>query len=91
MGKTYRFKPKNVCSREMLITYQGDTIVDLKVVGGCQGNVEGLSRLVAGRTMKEIIPLLEGIPCRGSLTKATSCPDQLTIALKAIEAGEKKD
>jgi uncharacterized protein (TIGR03905 family) len=90
MEKTFRYNPQNVCSREMIITYENDTITGLKVVGGCPGNLQGEARLVKGRKIEEVITLLEGIRCPGSRTQDTSCPDQLAQALKAILASEAK-
>ena len=48
MEKTFVFHPENVCSREMRISYDGDTITRLEVVGGCQGNLRGISALIKG-------------------------------------------
>lgn len=86
MEKTYTFHPENVCSRQMDISYDGDTITDLKVLGGCQGNLRGIASLVKGMKIDDAIAKLEGIPCHGSRTGLTSCPDQLSKALKEIKA-----
>ncbi len=83
MEKSYTFTPKGVCSRQMVITYDGDTIVSLGVVGGCPGNLQGVSSLVKGRKIDEVISCLDGLKCGG---KNTSCPDQLAQALKEIKA-----
>ncbi len=90
MEKTFHYNPQNVCSREMIITYDGDTITGLKVIGGCPGNLQGEARLVKGRKIEEVITLLEGIKCPGSRTQETSCPDQLAKALKEIVSAEAK-
>lgn len=82
MEQTYRFAPKGVCSREMEIVYDGDTLIELRVLGGCPGNLQGISALVKGRKISDLITLLDGIQCRG---KSTSCPDQLAQALKEIQ------
>ena len=50
--------------------------------GGCHGNTQGISKLVVGRTPDEVIPLLEGIRCGN---KPTSCPDQLSQALRQLQ------
>ena len=60
-------------------------IRSLSVLGGCDGNLQGIARLVEGMEIDEAIRRLEGIRC-GS--KPTSCPDQLAQALKQIRAGE---
>lgn len=90
MEKSFTYKPQNVCSREMIITYDGDTITGLRVIGGCSGNLQGISRLVLGRKIDEVIGTLEGIKCPGSRTRLTSCPDQLSLALKALKAADDK-
>jgi uncharacterized protein (TIGR03905 family) len=90
MEKTFTYVPQNVCSRQMSIVYDGDTIVSVTVLGGCNGNLQGVSRLVKGRKIDEIIATLDGIRCPGSRTKITSCPDQLAQALKALKAAEGK-
>ena len=75
----YRFTPKGVCSREMIIELDGDIIKSVKIVGGCAGNTVGVARLIQGMKIDEAIKRLKGIPCG---YKSTSCPDQLSIALE---------
>ena len=79
--ETHVFKPIGVCSREMKISYEGDTIVNVEVVGGCNGNLQGLSSLVKGMKLQDAIERLEGIKCG---MKNTSCPDQMSKAFKEI-------
>ena len=79
--ETHVFKPIGVCSREMKISYEGDTIVNVEVVGGCNGNLQGLSSLVKGMKLQDAIVRLEGIKCG---MKNTSCPDQMSKAFKEI-------
>ena len=74
--------PKNVCSRQIEIEYEGDIIHSVKFYGGCAGNTQGVAALLVGRKISEIVPLLEGIECRGSRTGDTSCPAQLAEGLK---------
>jgi uncharacterized protein (TIGR03905 family) len=78
----YIFHPKGTCSREMHIFYEGDTITGLEVIGGCPGNLKGIAALIKGRKISEVQQALEGVRCG---YKNTSCPDQLSIALKEIE------
>ena len=59
-------------------------ITSCQFVGGCQGNTKGISQLVVGMKAKDVIDKLSGIPCRGSRTGDTSCPDQLAKGLKEI-------
>ncbi len=82
----YVYIPRNVCSRELHVSYEGNTITGFYAVGGCNGNLQGIGRLVEGMDIDEAIRRLEGIKCRGSRTKETSCPDQLASALKEIKS-----
>lgn len=76
------YHPKGTCSREMKITYQDGTILNLEVIGGCNGNLKGIAALVKGKKIEEVIEALNGITCG---FKNTSCPDQLAQALKTIK------
>ncbi len=78
---TFEYTPRGVCSRKMIIEIEDDKLVDVKIVGGCSGNLQGISALVKGMPVDEVIDRLEGINCG---MKGTSCPDQLAKAL--IEA-----
>lgn len=73
------YKTKGVCSKEIHFDIEGDTIKSVKFIGGCSGNTQGVSRLVEGMKVQEAIDRLSGIDCNG---KGTSCPDQLSKALK---------
>ncbi len=75
----YRYKPQGVCSREMIFEIEGDIVKSVKIVGGCAGNTLGLSSLIKGMKIKDVIEKLKGIPCG---VKSTSCPDQLAKALE---------
>lgn len=78
----YNYRPVGVCSMEMQIEVESDTIKSVKFIGGCPGNTVGVASLVAGMKIDEAIKRLKGIQC-GS--KGTSCPDQLAIALEEIK------
>ena len=78
----YRYKPSGVCSREMIIELDGNIIKKLTIIGGCAGNTLGLSKLVEGMNINEVIKRLKGIPCG---IKSTSCPDQLAKALEQVK------
>ena len=69
-------------SRQINIEVNGDTIESVQFVGGCNGNTQGISSLVKGMKVDEVIARLEGINCNG---RGTSCPDQLAKALKSIK------
>lgn len=79
----YTYTPRGVCSRRMTVEIEDGVIRSLEVLGGCNGNLQGISALVVGRPVREVISLLRGIDCGG---KGTSCPDQLSYALEAALA-----
>lgn len=79
---TYTYKPSNVCSREFSFDIDNGIINSLSVIGGCNGNLQGISSLLKGMKVEEAIAKLEGIKCRGSRNGETSCPDQIAKALK---------
>ena len=82
--QTITFKPNNVCSREMTIVVDDNGVISsAQVIGGCNGNLQGVCRLIEGRKAEDIIETLKGIKCRGSRTGETSCPDQLALGLEA--------
>lgn len=83
----YRFKPKGVCSQEMIIELDGDIVKSVKIIGGCAGNTVGVSRLIQGMNIDEAIKRLKGIPCG---FRTTSCPDQLAIALEEAKKNMNK-
>ncbi len=78
----YRYQPNGVCSYEMIIEVEEDTIKKVTIVGGCAGNTKGISKLVEGMKIDEVIEKLKGTPCRD---RGTSCPDQLARALEEIK------
>ena len=71
-----------VCSLQIDIELEGDTIRSVRYTGGCNGNTQGLSALLPGMKKDDVIARLEGIDCKG---RGTSCPDQLARALKMME------
>lgn len=78
--KTYTFKPFGVCSREMEVDLDDqDVIQELRVTGGCHGNLQGIAALVKGMPAGEAILRLKGIDCA---SRGTSCPDQLARGLE---------
>lgn len=79
---TYTLRPKGVCSQQMKVEVDEQGIVqDLQVMGGCHGNLQGISALVKGMPAAEVIQRLKGIRCG---FRATSCPDQLACGLEQI-------
>jgi len=74
-----RFQPSGVCSKLMVLKIKDNKVLNMETVGGCSGNLKGIGSLVIGMDINEIIKRLSGLPC-GS--RPTSCPDQLSVALK---------
>lgn len=81
----YIFSPKGVCSMRMVFNIEGNIVKSLKIIGGCPGNTIGVSKLVEGKNIEEVIQMLKGIPCGN---KGTSCPDQIAIALEEYKKAQ---
>ncbi len=79
---TYTYKTNGVCSRSIDIELDGEIVTSVKFAGGCNGNTKGISALVVGMNINDVINRLEGINCG---FRGTSCPDQLAKALKEIK------
>ena len=71
--------PSGVCSRQMDVELENGVIKKVRIIGGCNGNLQGISRLVEGMRAEDAIARMRGIRCG---MRPTSCPDQLS---KAIE------
>lgn len=84
--ETFVFKPKGVCSNEMRFEMDGDIIRSVQIAGGCAGNLLGISRIIKDKKIGEVLEAFSGVRC-GS--KSTSCPDQISKALK--EYAEKRE
>ena len=76
---TVEYTPKGVCSRKIEIDIENGIINKVRFVGGCNGNTQGISKLVEGMKAEDVISRLEGVNCNG---RGTSCPDQLAKALE---------
>lgn len=74
-----RYQTNGTCSTAIDYEIIDGKVSNVKFTGGCNGNLQGLSKLVEGMTPEEVISKLEGIKCG---FKSTSCPDQLAQALK---------
>ncbi|BBF44675.1 hypothetical protein lbkm_3401 [Lachnospiraceae bacterium KM106-2] len=74
-----KYKTKGVCSKEISFDVENGVVKHVNFIGGCNGNLQGIAHLVEGMPVDEVITRLEGIHCG---MKATSCPDQLSQALK---------
>lgn len=79
MSNKFTFYPEGVCSMMIEIELDGDVIKDVVFTGGCNGNLNGISKLIRGMKAEDVIEKLEGIKCG---FKDTSCPDQLSKALR---------
>lgn len=80
----YEYSPKGTCSTRMIFEISDDDrIEDLKVIGGCNGNLKGIGALIRGMKREDVIAKLDGIRCG---FKPTSCPDQIAQALKAYNS-----
>ena len=81
----FEYTPKGVCSQKITLDINEDgTINSLKVLGGCNGNLKGISNIVKGMKIDRVIDAFEGTECG---LKKTSCPDQIARALKAYKEG----
>ncbi len=78
----YSYTPKGVCSRQINIEVDDGIVKNIEYIGGCNGNLKGIGKLVEGMTIDEVITRLDGITCG---MKSTSCPDQLAKALKSLK------
>ena len=83
--KEFTYTPRGVCSRRIEITLDGDIIKEVRFMGGCSGNTQGLAALVKDRPIDDVIARVEGIRCG---FKTTSCPDQLAKALREAKENE---
>lgn len=77
----YSYNPKGVCSKGISFDLEDNKVKNVSFIGGCSGNLKGLSSLVEGMEINEVIKRLKGIHC-GS--RSTSCPDQLSKALEEL-------
>ena len=77
------YNTKGTCSRQILFDVTDDgKVTNVKFIGGCSGNLQGIAKLVKDRPLNEVIETLKGIKCRSN----TSCPDQLACALEEYKA-----
>lgn len=75
----YEYKTKGTCSQRILFNIQDEKVCNVQFIGGCNGNLQGISKLVEGMDVHEVIEKIKGIRCG---MKPTSCPDQLATALQ---------
>ena len=82
----YNYTTKGACSRQISFDIEDGKIKNVSFVGGCNGNLKGISALVEGSDAEDIIKRLRGTKCG---MKETSCPDQLAAAIEAALAENK--
>lgn len=78
----YQYQTQGTCSRVINLEVENGIVKDVEFIGGCHGNLQGISSLVKGMTVEEVVAKLDGIKCGN---KPTSCPDQLSKALQEIQ------
>ncbi len=76
----YTYQTRGVCSRKITFDLEDGCVKNVRFLGGCSGNTQGVAVLVDGMNAEEAVRRLRGIRCGA---KATSCPDQLAIAIEA--------
>lgn len=79
----YQYRPRGVCSQGITFELEDGRVKNVRFVGGCSGNTQGVSRLVEGMPAEEAVRRLSGIRCG---MEATSCPDQLARAIREAMA-----
>lgn len=83
----FTYTPKGTCSRQIIFDVDEENKVhNLRFVGGCNGNLQGVARLVEGADIDDVIRRVAGIQCRNG----TSCPDQLSKALTAYKLSKEQ-
>jgi uncharacterized protein (TIGR03905 family) len=82
-AKQYAYRPTGVCASLIEFELDDEIVRNLKFTRGCSGNTQGIGRLAEGMPATALIEKLSGVDCGG---RGTSCPDQLSIALRAALA-----
>ncbi len=84
----FTYSTKGTCSRQILFDVdENNKMHNVRFIGGCSGNLQGIAKLVEGRDIDEVEGLLKGIRCRGN----TSCPDQLSQAVGEYKASKAQE
>lgn len=79
----FEYKTKGTCSQMIFFEIEDNKVHNVSFMGGCNGNLQGIGKLVEGMDIDEVIHRIDGIHCG---PKPTSCPDQLATALKKAKA-----
>ena len=80
--ETIRYQPRGVCAKAMEEEIEDGVIQEVRVLGGCSGNLQGLCALLRGMKVEDAIQRMDGIHCGN---KDTSCPDQMAHALRGYQ------
>lgn len=83
--KVIDYQTQGTCSKLIRVAGENGRIVGVEFMGGCHGNLQGIGALVKGQKYEDVITRLEGIQCG---MKSTSCPDQLSKALRQLQAAD---
>ena len=75
----FEYHTEGTCSRNIILEMDGDTIQSVQFIGGCNGNLKGICRLITGMPVEQVIKAFKGVDCGG---RGTSCPDQIAQALE---------
>ncbi len=79
----FTYSTRGTCSRQILFDVDANNKMhNVRFIGGCGGNLQGIAKLVEGKDIDEVAALLAGIRCRNN----TSCPDQLSKAIGEYKA-----
>lgn len=81
----YTFMPTGTCSKGIVANIENNCVTNVIFSGGCQGNLNAISKLIEGKSVDEVISLFKGNTCG---KKPTSCTDQLAVMLEQIKSGE---
>lgn len=84
---TYTYRTRGTCSQQIEVELDGDVIKKVRFYGGCNGNTQGVARLVEGRRVEDVVETLSGIRCG---LRPTSCPDQLARALREAQKAQRE-
>ena len=79
----FQYTTHGVCSKAINFDVEDNKVTNVQFIGGCNGNLKGIAKLVEGMDIDDVISRVEGVTCG---MKKTSCPDQLAQALKAAKA-----
>jgi uncharacterized protein (TIGR03905 family) len=84
----YQFQPRGVCSQLIQFDIVDGKMHDVSFVGGCNGNLKAIGKLIEGMPADEVVATLEGNTCG---PRPTSCADQLTKAIRLAQADQAKN